>query len=360
MCDRHRPRDNRESGEPAICFIIPPHIQEHLAGQAQTPAARKRAIRQLASSSQVRGWRNAFFGGPAAVAGITSVFAAGKERIVCDAHGTEHIPGTPIRREGQNPVVDHAVNEAYDGSGTTYDFYRQVFERDSIDGRGLDLLSTVHYGTNYGNAFWNGGQMVYGDGDGEFFGSFTTCLDVIAHELTHGITQFSAGLVYQGQPGALNESFSDVFGVLVRQFSQNQKAEDADWLIGAGLLIPKPGTHRQALRSLKAPGTAYDDPELGSDPQPAHMKDYYQGFADNQGVHINSGIPNHAFYLAAMALGGYAWQTVGPVWYEALTTRLRPSSTFADAAAATIAVASQKGASVQSAVEEAWKSVGVI
>ena len=125
---------------------------------------------------------------------------------------------------------------------------------------------------SYANAFWDGAQMVFGDGDGEIFGNFTGSIDVTGHELTHGVTQYTANLSYEGQSGALNESISDVFGSLAKQHHRGQSAADADWLIGADIF--RPGVSGVALRSLKAPGTAYDDPRLGRDPQPAHMSGY--------------------------------------------------------------------------------------
>jgi Zn-dependent metalloprotease len=181
--------------------------------------------------------------------------------------------------------------------------------------------------------------MVYGDGDGQMFknGAFTQSLDVIAHELTHGVTQFTAGLRYRMQSGALNEHFSDVFGSLVKQRFLGQTADQADWLIGEGILGPQlPGT---ALRSLKAPGTAFQ-----FDNQPAHMDRYAElpddgdPRHDSGGVHINSGIPNHAFYLVAMAMGGNAWEKAGTIWYTTLTTRLDENSDFQAAADVTVDV----------------------
>src|SRR5262249_15250854 len=146
------------------------------------------------------------------------------------------------------------------------------FGRNSIDNRGLRLNASVHYGADYDNAFWDGSQMVFGDGDNRIFVGFTKALDVIGHELTHGVTQYEANLEYQDQPGALNESMSDVFGSLMKQYALNQTAADADWLIGSGLLAP--GIQGVALRSMKEPGTAYDDPLLGKDSQPGHMSDF--------------------------------------------------------------------------------------
>jgi Zn-dependent metalloprotease len=224
----------------------------------------------------------------------------------------------------------------------------------------MKLDSTVHYGENYNNAFWNGNQMVYGDGDGEMFNRFTISLDVIGHELAHGITQYEAALEYQGQPGALNESFSDVLGSLVKQYVLKQNADKADWLIGAGLFKKK--VKGAALRSMKEPGSAYDDPVIGKDPQPGHMKDYVETTSDNGGVHINSGIPNHAFYLTANELGGKAWEKAGMIWYITLRDRLRENSTFQDAADLTYSVAGNlfgKGSAEQKAVANGWGGVGL-
>src|SRR4029079_5748218 len=248
--------------------------------------------------------------------------AAGtKRRTVFDAQHGQTLPGKLVRGEKDRKSSDISVNEAFTGSGKTYDFYKMVYNRNSIDDSGMRLYSTVHFRRNFNNAFWNGQQMVYGDGDGEIFDRFTKSIDVIGHELTHGVTQYEAALEYQGQPGALNESFSDVFGSLVKQFTLKQNVDKADWLIGEGLFTKK--VKGVALRSMKEPGTAYDDPTIGKDPQPGHMKNYVNTPSDNGGVHINSGIPNHAFYLTAVELGGYAWEKAGKIWYAALTERLR-------------------------------------
>ena len=329
------------------------HVAQHGAEHL-----RERALHTLEHSENLRGQRT-LLANLGAVA--LSTPAGVKRRTIYDlAHGTQ-LPGTLVRGEGAPKNKDRDVNEAYDYSGVTYDFYKQVLGRNSVDDKGLRLDSSVHYSTQYDNAFWNGMQMVYGDGDGTLFQRFTKCLDVIGHELTHGVTQYEAGLQYQGQPGALNESFSDVFGSLVKQWKLKQSAAKADWLIGAGLLAK--GVKGVALRSMAAPGTAYDDPNLGQDPQPDNMKNYYKGSADNGGVHINSGIPNHAFFLVATALGGNAWDKAGKIWYDTLCTRLRPNSNFKDAANATVTSAGilfGTSSNEQKAVKSAWQQVGVI
>jgi Zn-dependent metalloprotease len=313
------------------------------------------ALRTLTVSEQLRGRRQAF----AAMIMRRPTPASGRRTVYDARHGTE-LPGRVAREEGGKKSKDTGVNEAYDGAGATYDLYREFFGRDSIDGRGMRLDSTVHYGRKYDNAFWDGEQMVYGDGDGELFNRFTIAVDVIGHELTHGVTQYEAALDYQGQPGALNESFSDVFGSLVKQSARNETAAKADWLIGAGLLAP--GVKGKALRSMKAPGTAYDDDVLGKDPQPGHMKDYVRTDEDNGGVHINSGIPNRAFYEAAIRIGGRAWERAGRIWYVALRDKLRARSAFRDVARLTVAAAGElygKGGREQKAVAAAWRVVGI-
>jgi len=340
-----------------ICTIIPSHILRHLA-QHGPDSLRERMLQTLQHSERLRGQRDMLaYLGAVALATPTGT----RRRTIYDlAHGTR-LPGKRVRGEGDPRSKDIHVNEAYDFSGTTYDFFKQVFDRNSVDGKGMRLDSSVHYSVDYDNAFWNGAQMVYGDGDGVIFQRFTKSLEVIGHELTHGVTQFEAALEYHDQPGALNESFSDVFGALTKQWKLKQTADKADWLIGAGLLAK--GVNGVAIRSMKAPGTAYDDPRLGKDPQPAHMKNYFKGSADNGGVHINSGIPNHAFYLVATALGGNAWDRAGKIWYDTLTNMIGPNTTFKQAANATVRSAGNRfgsGSKEQKAVTSAWKQVGVI
>jgi Zn-dependent metalloprotease len=283
------------------------------------------------------------------------------QRTIFDARHTQTLPGRLVRSEDTPATEDVAVNEAYDGLGATYDFYWDVFSRNSIDDDGLPLNATVHFGQKYDNAFWDGQRMVFGDGDGEIFNRFTVSVDVIGHELTHGVTEDEAGLIYFYQAGALNESLSDVFGSLVKQRRLNQTADQADWLIGQGLLTSK--IHGVALRSMKAPGTAFDDPVLGKDPQPAHMRNYVRTFDDNGGVHTNSGIPNHAFYLIATQLGGHAWEKAGRIWYETLRDgRLRRNTGFLRFARLTYANAGRIFGSAspeQRAVHDGWQQVGL-
>lgn len=343
--------------------IVPPYLLEQLARSPDPTAAQPAAsaltldtrhrTRRLSTAAVVQ------IAGPGEPAASSAQPAP--RRTISDAGGSTTLPGRVVRSEGAAPVGDPAADEAYDGLGQTWSLYQEAFGRDSLDGRGLPLDATVHYGDRYDNAFWDGERMVFGDGDGVTFQRFTIAVDVIGHELAHGVTSMTANLTYQGQSGALNESMSDVFGSMVKQRALGQDAASADWLIGAGLFTP--AVNGVALRSMKAPGTAYDDPALGKDPQPASMADYVQTSDDNGGVHINSGIPNRAFYLAATAIGGNAWQGAGQVWYDVLVGGTLPQDVdFAGFAAATAAAAARRfgeGSPPAVAVARAWEQVGV-
>ena len=331
--------------------IVPPHLLREIINRGD-PGLKKWAINTITLSEQVRMTRQTF------VETVISV-SEQKERRIYDAKNKSTLPGVLVRVEGGDPVNDPAADEAYDGAGWTYDLYKNVYRRNSVDDKGLTLDSTVHFSEKYDNAFWNGAQMVYGDGDGKIFNRFTKAIDVIGHELTHGVTQYTAKLEYQDQSGALNEHISDVFGSIVKQYSLKQNAVQADWLIGQGLFTPK--IHGVALRSMKAPGTAYDDPLIGKDPQPATMSNYNDTTEDNGGVHINSGIPNHAFYLIAADIGGYSWEKSGMIWYKTLDL-LEKNSNFEDMAACTFEAAGNlfgNNSAEQESVRKGWNGVGI-
>ena len=362
---RQRGPAARSGGAPRPgCSIVPPYVLEALAVSGD-PLLEERAQRTLAQDAELRAHRAA----PTAVRphtpqaqvppvrrGVLGVPA----RTVYDAGGRTRLPGEPVRSEGGPATGDAAADEAYAGLGSTYALLADELARDSLDGKGLPLLATVHYGQDYDNAFWDGDRMVFGDGDGVVFGRFTKSLDVIAHELAHGVTQYTSGLVYRGQPGALNEHVSDVLGALVLQRERGETADEADWLIGADLLLP--GVAGVALRSMIAPGTAYDDPRLGRDPQPGHMDDYVDTAADFGGVHINSGIPNRAFVLASLELGGFAWERAGRIWYDAMTGDIAADCDFATFARLTGTAAERRfgnGSAEHRAVARAWAAVGV-
>lgn len=362
------------------CAILPPYLLEQLAEGAAPvdPQAAQAAAQTLAHERTLRTrrelratrWADGRPPAPPAAPEAARIEARAPEptpdRSVHDAQEGTRLPGVLVRSEGDPPADDESVNEAYDGLGHTWQLLHEAYGWDSLDDEGLQLVASVHYGRQYDNAFWDGAQMVFGDGDGRYIRSFTDSVDVIAHELGHGVMQYTAGLVYVGQPGALNESWCDVLGSMVRQWVRGETAEEADWLIGAELFTDR--VQGRALRSMTEPGTAYDDPVLGQDPQRAHMDDYawlpHDAANDNGGVHLNSGIPNRAFALAATSLGGPSWERAGRVWFDVVSTpgAVPKDVDFAGFARATVRAAADRygsGGEVEAAVREGWAAVGV-
>lgn len=344
----------------SVRFIVPPQLFEQVA-RTGAAADREIALDTLAIDHSIRTARvqNAALRAALPTRLVTAHGGRGNpDRTIFDAQHRSDVHATTVmRKEGEPAIADAAANQAYEGLGDTYRFYWEVLGRDSIDDAGLPLLGEVHFGVDYDNAFWDGARMMFGDGDGRLFTGFTTAIDVIGHELTHGVTQDTLNLLYTGQSGALNESISDVFGSMVKQYKLNQTADQADWLIGGGILGP--ALHGVALRSMKAPGTAYD-----GDSQPSTMGGYVVTTADNGGVHTNSGIPNRAFYLVATALSGYAWERAGRIWYRVMSTKaVAPDAQFHTFALATVnaAISLYGDTSPEAqAVTSAWMDVGVL
>ncbi|KHD38636.1 peptidase M4 [Clostridium acetobutylicum] len=271
------------------------------------------------------------------------------------ANNKEVEPGTLVTSKSNiftNEAAKAEVSAHY-YAGVVYDFYKNVLGRNSIDGNGMNIISTAHYGQSYDNAYWDGSQMVYGDGDGSEFTYFSGDLDVVGHELTHGVTQYTANLNYEDQSGALNESMSDVFGVLIQTYDKynvknggNWAFSASDWVVGDGLFLNNT-THR-ALRSLANP-TLYD--------QPDNMNNYVDTSDDNGGVHTNSGIPNKAAYLVAKSLGT---NKTAHIYYRALTNYLTSDADFSSARNALESAASDLyGSSGSNAVDSAFDNVGV-
>ncbi|HEY2221385.1 M4 family metallopeptidase [Actinomycetospora sp.] len=342
---------------PCNC-ILPPQILENLL-QSDDREIREAALSSLLESSRLRGTRSTL----ASIAGAGGLLGNGRRTVFDAQHRRRLEQATTARSEDDLSVADASVNAAFDGLGATRDFYLNVLKRDSIDGKGMRLNGYVHYGTAFNNAFWDGQEMVFGDGDGRLFSDFTGSLDVIAHELTHGVTEHTAALEYHNQSGALNESVSDVFGSVVKQWRLGETAAQADWLIGADIFTP--GVGADALRSMKAPGTAYNSPLLGKDPQPARMSDYVQlpdtERGDFGGVHTNSGIPNKAFFLVATGIGGNSWGAPAAIWYEALKAS-SATTTFQAFADTTYAKAGQlcgANSAEQQAVLAGWAGVEI-
>lgn len=289
------------------CTIIPPHILEELAKRGNTNCKKT-----LNDTQRILQKRNTVLNNLLVRDGENG----NAERYIYDSQNKYEQRVELIRKENDDEVDDTIVNEVYDMSGFVRDYFKITFDLNSMDNNGMDVISNIRYGKDYNNAFWDGDEMTYGEGDNVQFKNFTKAIDVIAHELTHGVTQFLANLEYQSQSGALNEHFSDVFGTVIKQKYLKQDVTCADWLIGDLIVTDKfPGT---AIRSMKAPGTAND-----FDTQSDHMDNYYTGSSDNQGVHINSGIPNKAFYLTAIEIG---IDDSALLWFETLKVLWRTAN----------------------------------
>jgi hypothetical protein len=333
------------------CHFVPPYLLEILAASDPDRTAgvvRDSGRHTLQVDAELRARRATAVPAPSSGAQPFSVYTAD--------HGSD-LPGSLVRAAGDAASGDQAVDEAYVGVEGALALFDEIYGRSSYDGKGAAVIATVHYERNYDNAFWDGSQLVFGDGDGTVFDRFTKPVDVLGHELTHAVTQFTANLTYEGQSGALNESISDVFGSCLKQRLLAQSAADADWLIGEGIFLAS--VQGKALRSMKEPGTAYDDPTVGKDPQVASMDDYVETTDDNGGVHTNSGIPNKAFALAAVGIGGSSWEGAGRIWYAALTSGIGADTDFAGFGAATVAAAGAVSAEARDVVSKAWSAVGV-
>ncbi|KAF4634765.1 hypothetical protein G7Y89_g3347 [Cudoniella acicularis] len=315
-------------------------------------------------------------------------------RLIYDmqfASREEDLPGVLKRSEGDPPLNikgDPNVDLCYDNFGIAFEFFHKVFGRNSIDGKGGPLIGIVNFGFYFPQATWSVSKanmqhvLVFGNGwDNDpwnhgapmktfagMFGGLVGSLEVVVHEMMHGITQIHVKLLGLKQPGALDEHLSDVFGIMAKQWHKKQTVEQADWLIGEDCLIPEQKGF--ALRSFANPGTAY---EFGSDdfnfrgpakdPQKSKYTDRFKGSEDRYGVHIDSGIPNKAFYLLAKKLGGYSWEKAGQIWYSALTSNEVPKNCeFRRWARHTVDAAEKDpgfGKSVADKVTEAWMEVGV-
>ena len=336
------------------CRFVPPYLLERLAAMHPDDNVSGCCRSTLVLDTELRRRRES---APAAAPGLAPGAVFDGPFAVHSADNGTSLPGRVVRAATDDPTGDAAVDEAHVGVEASLALFAEVFGRTSYDDAGAPVVATVHYGRNYDNAFWDGRQLVFGDGDGRIFTRFTKPVDVLGHEFTHAVTEHTAGFVYQGQSGALNESMSDVFASCLKQRLLGHTADQADWLVGEGIFLPS--VRGRALRSMAAPGTAYDDPALGKDPQVGSMADYVETTQDNGGVHLNSGIPNRAYHLAAVALGGNAWEGAGPIWYAALTSGLGPETDFAQFAAVTVTAAAEVSEAARDAVAGAWAEVGV-
>ncbi len=298
------------------CFIIPQRVLERFAKDKKLTAEQRQHFVNAAKLE--RDWRGARAATaklanlyrsilPTAVSAIAA--AAPPSVLVFDCgHGTT-LPGTPIANPGAS--TDTSAKQAFDETTAVVNFYQTLFGRNSLDNAGMTLISSIHFSVNYNNAGWTGSQMKYGDGDGNIFIDFTKSNDVIGHELTHGVTQFTAGFAYSNQAGGLNESMSDVFGSMFRQWQAHQTVSAADWLIGKEIMGPGAIARGfTCLRDMSNPAASHCVA-----PQPTKFSQYH----DSMDPHDSSGIPNFAFYKAAAAIGGRSWEKAGKIWYQALT-----------------------------------------
>ena len=333
------------------------------SGWAGVPYARqadRAALSPVFTNSLAAGTGTSLFGGSLP---LTTLLSGGTYYLYDNTRGPSYIrtmtagggtslPGSYVT-DADNSFPASAAVDAHYGAVTTFDYYKNTHGRSSYNGSNATITSTVNYddvpgGAGYNNAFWNGQQMVYGDGDGQTFRPLVS-LDIAAHELTHAVTGSSAGLIYQNESGALNEAVSDIMAVMV---------DRDDYKIGENSYTP--GTAGDALRYL-------DNPPAGN--QPDNYADRYIGSQDNGGVHINSGIANKQAYLmiAGGTFRGVTVQAAGravteKVWYRALTTYFTASTNFAGARQGTIQAATDLyGASSAqvASVTNAWAAVGV-
>lgn len=290
-----------------------------------------------------------------------SIFAhlkdAGNSTIeVYDCNGSEDRPGSHARFEGEGPTGKSNVDRAYDFTVAVRKYYADIHGRNGIDAHGMKMISSVGYGQGYNNAYWDGRQMTYGEGDKDIFDSFVI-LDVCGHEITHGVTEFEAQLKYWKQAGALNESHSDIFGKMIEAYAKGWTVEQIDWVLGRGIFMP--GIKGEGIRNMLKPGTAYNDPKLGKDPQPDRMSKYNNTSGDNGGVHYNSGIVNRAFALFCISLGGMEWKKAAKIWFAARAAA-GSNPTFANHAYQTIEACKALGtADDVKKLQAAWETVEV-
>jgi Zn-dependent metalloprotease len=340
---------------PCTCFIIPPDVLKKLASDRNLSDRARAAARNTATvSTEMRKLREqalAVTVAASAAARPTRALAKAPEITVYDCKHHQTLPGALVAKPGTSK--DATAKRTFKETTAVAEFYRAVFKRNSVDDAGMTLLSSVHYGVDYDNAMWNGTQMVYGDGDNALFVDFTLGNDVIGHELTHGVTQHSLQLGYSGDAGGLNESLSDCFGSMFRQWQAKQDSASADWLIGSDILGPD--AKKKGYTCLRNMADPADKQCIA--PQPVK----YSQITKGMDPHYSSGPPNLAFCLACKGVGGKSWETVGQVWYRAMTGfGPSPKMTMKAFAARTRELAgSMFDKQVAGAVDKAWKGVGL-
>jgi Zn-dependent metalloprotease len=342
------------------CYIVPLHVlrrlsndrklskeqRKHFADTMKIDVEQRKLRTQVAKLARVTSLVAAGAVAPGAVAAAPAI-------TVHDCNHGEATPGALVNDPATSSDV--TAKQVFVETTSVAAFYSEVFGRNSIDGAGMTMLSSIHYSISYNNAFWNGSQMTYGDGDGEIFIDFSKGNDVIGHELTHGVTQHSLQLTYVNEPGGLNESISDCFASMFRQWEAKQDVNAGDWLIGADVMGP---TAKQrgmtCLRDLSNPAST-----SCLSPQPTN----YSQFKTGMDPHISSGIPNLAFSTICKAIGGNSWDKAGKIWYKSLTgfgpTPNMKMSAFANRTRSVAADLFAGDTAVANAVDAGWKTVGL-
>lgn len=339
------------------CFIVPLDILTKLAQDPLLPPEIRKAAADTARiAHEIRLLRIQALRLTSVASMLetpVSALAAAPAVTVYDCKHTQTLPGTPLGSpEG---TEDDSARRTYEETTKVAKFYKDVFGRNSIDNGGMTMMSSIHYGNRFNNAMWNGSQMLYGDGDNSIFIDFTKGNDVIGHELTHGVTQHSLQLEYRDDAGGLNESLSDCFGSMFRQWEKNQDSASADWLIGSDIMGPTArGRNITCLRDMADPAGAHC---LAAQPT------QYSQVTPGMDPHYSSGPPNLAFCTACKTLGGKSWEKIGQVWYRSLTGfGPSPEMKMPDFANRTRQVASQMFGgtpAVGGAVDAGWKAVGL-
>jgi Zn-dependent metalloprotease len=339
------------------CSIIPKDVLERLAADPTLDDdARRSMLNAALLDTEIRELRAA----SSAVTRVASMSLIGATTLapaptinVYDCRNSMSLPGVPI--PDPSGFGDSTAKRTLDETTAVVDFLQTAFGRNSIDDGGMTLLSSIHFGRDFNNAKWTGTQMLYGDGDGKIFLDFTLANDVIGHEIAHGITQYTSDFEYSDEAGGLNESISDVIGSMFRQWRLNQDVSSADWLIGANIMGPVARSRGfRCLRDMSNPGGSHC---LAA--QPSHYSDYQPGMDP----HYSSGIPNFAFYNAAMTMGGQSWNEIGTVWYQALTAYgISPDlgmAAFADRTRDSADRLFSAKPQVRNCIDQGWASVGL-
>jgi len=386
------------------CSIVPEYLLRHIVSEdgtkSEAGSAAEKTIKEgndlFVKSRTAAGVMGTEARNMAVTFGGIPPPAATLERYIYTADGTENLPGTLVRSDGFNASHKDA-SFIYSRLNPIYKFFYDVFGWKLFDNKGNQIHVTTDYGEHCMNAYWNGSQIILGSGSPFGLDKFWHAIDVLAHEITHGIIQHTCALDYRSEAGALNEHLADVFGVLFKQYRQGTRdSKDASWVIGDKLFTlsvdrrhdePKPRLwedgngdirwvvsgaaddscymihERTVFNDQWARGylRSFENPKLSNPPQPIRYRDYEDLPYDNGGVHHNSGIPNRAFHKAAIATNGPAWNGVGRVWFHAMTDpKLHSNSKFADFAALTIAWADARYPHLKDAIVEGWKCVGVV